>query len=112
MTKSSQTNSVKPNRAKGRRKGSVRGRPGKKKPSQPAQPVAKDTPAARGRNPKTIVTRLLEIVQGKIEKNELKASMSDVIRLVQLNSELNQETPAEIKVTWVEPEEEKSGTEA
>jgi len=48
--------------------------------------------------------------------DEMKATMGDYIRLVQLHKELDDESPKEIKVTWVEPagdkaEKTKSGKE-
>ncbi len=56
-----------------------------------------------------------EVIKGVLEKMEqqmggdgMKATMGDYIRLVQLHKELDEESPKEIKVTWVEP---KSGSE-
>jgi hypothetical protein len=55
-----------------------------------------------------------EVIRGVLEKMEqqmngdtMKATMGDYIRLVQLHKELDEESPKEIKVTWVEP---KSGS--
>ena len=55
-----------------------------------------------------------EVIKGVLEKMEkqmsgdtMKATMGDYIRLVQLHKELDEESPKEIKVTWVEP---KSGS--
>ena len=56
-----------------------------------------------------------QVIKGVLEKMEeqmtgdgMKATMGDYIRLVQLHKELDEESPREIKVTWVEP---KSGSE-
>ena len=56
-----------------------------------------------------------EVIKGVLEKMEqqmkgdtMKATLGDYIRLVQLHKELDEESPKEIKVTWVEP---KSGSE-
>ena len=35
---------------------------------------------------------------------DFKASLTDYLKLVQLEKELGDEVPQEIKVTWVEPE--------
>ena len=58
-----------------------------------------------------VVKRLLENVEKKLSENEVKATLGDYIKLVQLQKELDEEPPKEIKVTWVEPEETKSGSE-
>ena len=51
--------------------------------------------------------RILSEVEKKIDAGEVKASLGDYIRLVQLHKELDEEQqPREIKVTWVEPETE------
>ena len=38
-------------------------------------------------------------------KGDVKASLGDYIRLVQLQKGLEEEEPKEIRVTWIEPEE-------
>ena len=52
-----------------------------------------------------IVKKLLRKVEKQLSEDEVKASLGDYIRLVQLQKELEEEQPREIKVTWVEPEE-------
>jgi hypothetical protein len=47
-------------------------------------------------------------VEARLEKGDVKATVADYIRLVQLQKELEEDEPAEIKVTWVEPAETKS----
>ena len=39
-----------------------------------------------------------------------KATVTDYIRLVQLQKELEAEEPGEVLVTWVEPDEKEPGT--
>jgi len=42
----------------------------------------------------------------KLSGQEMKATLGDYIKLVQLQKELDEEQqPTEIRVTWVEPEE-------
>jgi hypothetical protein len=55
--------------------------------------------------PEANVVRVLrEQVEQKLTKEGVNASLGDYIRLVQLQKELEEEQPREIKVTWVEPE--------
>ncbi len=63
---------------------------------------------------KTETTGRAQVVRGMLTRIEeqmgtatMKATMGDYIRLVQLHKELDDESPKEIKVTWVEP---KSGS--
>ncbi len=68
-----------------------------------------DKPAAKKR--RKTKKQLIAEVMGKIEKRigekEFKPTVSDFIRLLQLEREMKQEKqPKEIKVSWVEPEEE------
>lgn len=50
------------------------------------------------------VKELLAEVEKKMAGEGIKASVADYIRLVQLQKELDEDEPKEIKVTWVEPE--------
>jgi len=51
-------------------------------------------------------------VEEKLSRKDAKASLGDYIRLVQLQKELDDEAPREIKVTWVDhPEQEAGATE-
>jgi len=52
-----------------------------------------------------LVEQVIQNIEKRIQKDELKATVGDLIRLVQLEKELEEEQPREIKVTWVEPEE-------
>jgi hypothetical protein len=58
-----------------------------------------------------VLTRLLRNVEKKLSGKEVKATLGDYIKLVQLQKELDEEQPREIKVTWVEAKETKSGSE-
>jgi hypothetical protein len=51
-----------------------------------------------------VVKQLLEKMEAKLGGKEVKASLGDYIRLMQLHRELEEEEATEIKVTWVEPE--------
>jgi hypothetical protein len=57
-----------------------------------------------------VVKNMLTKLEGQIGRDQMKATVGDYIRLVQLHKELDDESPKEIKVTWVEPA--RSGVEA
>ncbi|MBI4874666.1 MAG: hypothetical protein HY822_08535 [Acidobacteria bacterium] len=52
-----------------------------------------------------LVNRLVHGIEQKLEKGELKATLGDFIRLLQLQKELENEQPKEIEVRWVDPSE-------
>src|SRR5215510_14793594 len=47
-----------------------------------------------------VVRKLLKKLEEQMGGGEMKASLGDYIRLVQLHKELDEESPREIKVTW------------
>jgi hypothetical protein len=57
------------------------------------------------------VDDLLQKVADTLRGSDVKATLADYIRLVQLQKELGEEDPTEIKVTWIEPKETESDTE-
>jgi hypothetical protein len=48
-----------------------------------------------------VVKRILRNMEAKLRGRNVKASLADYIRLVQLQKELDEDAPREIKVTWV-----------
>ena len=54
-----------------------------------------------------VIKGVLEKMEKQMSDDGMKATMGDYIRLVQLHKDLDEESPKEIKVTWVEP---KSGS--
>jgi hypothetical protein len=52
-----------------------------------------------------LVSKVLQKMEEKLANGELKPTVGDFIRLIQLEKELAEEEPREIKVSWVEPEE-------
>lgn len=50
-----------------------------------------------------MVRKLLKKLEEQMGGGEMKASLGDYIRLVQLHKELDEESPREIRVTWVDP---------
>ena len=51
---------------------------------------------------------MLEGIEKKLQKQDLKVTLADYIRLVQLQKELEADEPREIRVTWVDRESESS----
>ena len=56
------------------------------------------------------VDSILKKMETKLTKDDAKATLGDYIRLVQLQKELEDEQPREIKVSWIESEETESGS--
>jgi hypothetical protein len=50
-----------------------------------------------------VLTAVVEKMEGKLKDSEFKPTLADFLRLVQLEKEIGEEEPKEIKVTWVEP---------
>ena len=75
--------------------------------------VSKQSTASerRRRNKSNLVKKALQSIEEKLTSNELKASVGDFIRLLQMEEELEAEEPREIRVTWVEQKPTESVTE-
>jgi hypothetical protein len=58
-----------------------------------------------------IVEQILERVEQRLGDGDVKATVGDYIRLVQLQKELEEEEPGEITVRWVDPEKMEPETE-
>ncbi len=58
----------------------------------------------------TLVRDVIEKIEARLEKNEFKPTVADLVRLLQLEKELKEEKqaerPKEVKVSWVEQLEE------
>ena len=50
-----------------------------------------------------VLEKVIANMESKIAKEEFKPSLADYLKLVQLEKEVGEEEPKEIKVTWVEP---------
>lgn len=48
------------------------------------------------------VERILRTVEEKMSSEDVKATLGDYIRLIQLAKEIGEEPKTEIKVTWIE----------
>jgi hypothetical protein len=50
-----------------------------------------------------LLKSLTEGMETRIQARELKPTVAEYLKLLQIEQELEQESPKEIKVTWVEP---------
>jgi hypothetical protein len=57
------------------------------------------------------VEQILQKLETAFAEQQVKATLADYIRLVQLRKELVDEEPREIKVTWVEAEKKSDSEE-
>ena len=55
-----------------------------------------------------VVNRLLAGMEKRLVEADLKLTLADYIRLVQLKKEMDGDEPREIRVTWVDRESESS----
>lgn len=67
--------------------------------------VETETKTARAGGQAQAVKCMLAKIETKMKGDKMKATLGDYIRLVQLHRELDDESPKEIRVTWVEPAE-------
>jgi len=70
---------------------------------------------AGGKAPKAskagLVDAMIDEFNEKFRSGEVKFSVTDFIRLVQLRQVLDEEEPTEVRVTWVEPDETESAND-
>jgi hypothetical protein len=82
---------------------------GIKRVAKKRAPVAKAKTAVgakpRARKQTAVVKEIRKRVEERLTHDVEKASLGDYIRLVQLEKELKESEPKEIKVTWVDPPE-------
>jgi vacuolar-type H+-ATPase subunit E/Vma4 len=71
-----------------------------------AAKAAEKKPGRKRRKKKAqLVSKVIERIEEKLESGEMKPTVGDFIRLLQLEKELAEEQPREIKVSWIEPVE-------
>lgn len=78
-------------------------RSAKKKRAPRARPAAVVAKAPVKKSKAEVVQKILKRMEEKLSQDDMKATLGDYIRLVQLEKELEQDEPREIKVTWIEP---------
>ena len=50
-----------------------------------------------------LLAQAMKTLDARIASKDLKPTVGDYLKLLQMEQEFEQETPKEIKVTWVEP---------
>lgn len=65
----------------------------------------------RGSSNRTLVRRLKDAIVNKVETNEIKATVSDFVRLIELEERMDESSPRGIEVRWVDPSETESAGE-
>jgi hypothetical protein len=65
----------------------------------------------KNRSKAEVVEQIIEKVEQRLGDGEMKPTLGDYIRLVQLQKELEEEEPGEITVTWVDPDKTELDTE-
>ncbi|MGP8245964.1 MAG: hypothetical protein ACLQVN_15765 [Bryobacteraceae bacterium] len=83
---------------KGKGKSDTAATTGREEESQP-----RETPD--GRTLSEFLTTLRTNIEDRLKKEEVKPSIGDYLKLVQLEKELKNQEPREIQVSWVEPRE-------
>lgn len=74
---------------------------------RPSEIEKKNPPPGGGarRRRAELVDELLTSMETKLKGKDAKATLADYIRLLQLQKEMDEEMPSEIRVKWVDPEE-------
>ncbi len=72
----------------------------------------KRTARRRTKNKVKLIGDVIAKMEAKLKSEDLKPSVGDFIRLLQLEKELKEEQPREIEVSWVEPDGKDEGENA
>jgi hypothetical protein len=72
-----------------------------KREKRPEQPESSESKTQ-------VVDQMISNFKRRVDKGEVKVTVGDFIRLVQLRGDLDVDEPKEIRVTWVEPTETES----
>lgn len=71
-------------------------------------PDASDRQSA---NRAELLDKAIQRIEEKLGSADVKATFGDLIKLLQLQKEMQVEQPREIKVTWIDPSETESASE-
>jgi len=58
-----------------------------------------------------LVSGLIKKIQAKLGSDEFKPTVGDLLRLLQLEQEMEEEQPREIKVSWIDGNEKEHASE-
>lgn len=73
---------------------------------------ANETKGRKATSKAELVTKVIEKIEKKIDQDELKPTVGDLVRLLQLEKELEEdEQPTEVKVSWVESDDQEHAPE-
>ena len=92
-------------------KASAEGPRQKTKGSQPSKAPGVTSGDPKHGSTKRVVDVAIRKIGEKLSSEDVKATVGDFIRLLQLQKELDEEGAKEIKITWVEPAEMESVSE-
>jgi len=70
-----------------------------------------EKPRRPGSKRADLIERAIESIEQKLGKADVKATFADFIRLLQLQKEFQTDEPREIKVTWIDPNQESASEE-
>ena len=79
-----------------------RGKKAKAKKPEPEKKTGADKKPSVPRTKAKLVEKAIKNVALKVLGTELKASVGDLVRLLELNKEIEREMPVDVQVTWVE----------
>jgi hypothetical protein len=73
----------------------------------------KTTPksARKSKTKAELVSKVIQTFEKKLNSDQLKPTVGDFIRLLQLEKELEEQQPREIEVTWVERDGKKNASD-
>ena len=63
------------------------------------------------RSKPALIRKMIRTIEERLAKDGIRATLGDFIRLLQLEKELGNQKPKEIRVKWVEPDEAESASE-
>jgi hypothetical protein len=70
-----------------------------------------DASDRRSANRAELLDKAIQRIEEKLGSADVKATFGDLIKLLQLQKEMQVEQPREIKVTWIDPSETESASE-
>lgn len=82
-----------------RSKGTVKAPKLRESPAEVIAPEPEETDKAK------LIEMAIQKMEKKLASNEVKASIGDFIRLLQLQKEFYGDQPRQVTVTWIEPTE-------
>jgi hypothetical protein len=56
-----------------------------------------------------LLAKAIAAIESRLESKEFKPTIGDYLKLLQMEHEIEEDAPKEIKVTWVEPQPSDSG---